>query len=161
MKHIFISFSSSEYEQASKVVDNLEKHNFPCFIANRDLVAGKEYAEQLISNIESAGVVLLMLSKASNNSPHVLREIEFAVSHKIPIIVYKIEEVELSKSMEYFLMTHQWIPDSDDKEKLLLDAVTQILGASKNDDNKKKQRPQLIFVTQTWLLLFIIYKLSL
>lgn len=44
-----------------------------------------------------------------NRSPHVLREVERAVSKSVPILVYKMEEVALSKSMEYFLMTHQWL----------------------------------------------------
>ena len=57
-----------------------------------------------------------MLSKESNTSPHVLREVERAVSKNIPIIVYKIENVQLSKSLEYFLMTHQWMDASDEKD---------------------------------------------
>lgn len=127
MKKVFISFSSIEIDKATHVCDLLESNGFSCFIANRDLLPGQEYAQQLIENMEAAGVVVLLLSKTSNSSPHVLREIEFAVSHKIPILVYKLEDIELSKSMEYFLMTHQWIADTEHKEQLLLDGVSAIL----------------------------------
>ena len=78
-------------------------------MAPRDIRTGYEYAEQILEGIERSDVLLLILSKEANTSPHVLREVERAVSKKIPIIVYKLEEVELSKSMEYFLMSHQWV----------------------------------------------------
>ncbi len=51
----------------------------------------------------------MLLSKAANDSPHVLREVERAVSKKKSIIIYKLEEVTITKSLEYFLMTHQWV----------------------------------------------------
>ena len=54
-------------------------------------------------------MMLLLLSECANGSPHVLREVERAVSKNKSIIVYKLEEVKLSKSLEYFLMTHQWL----------------------------------------------------
>ena len=84
--------------------------------------------------------VVLLLSNASNDSPHVLREIEYAVSHKIPILVYKLEEVTLSKSMEYFLMTHQWITDSKDKDQSLLDGIRNLLkNETKDNDSAPKE----------------------
>lgn len=63
---------------------------------------------------------------SKDNSPHVLREIERAVSKHIAIMVYKLEEVELTKSLEYFLMTHQWVsakPGVEDYHWWLRDAA--------------------------------------
>lgn len=136
MKKAFISFSSTEYDEAARICNVLEEAGVPCFIANRDLKAGREYAEQLITSIEDSEAVILLLSNASNKSPHVLREIEHAVSYEVPIIVYKLEEVELSKSMEYFLMTHQWITDSKDKDNLLISSVKSIV--EKNSNSRKR-----------------------
>ncbi|MCM1299698.1 MAG: toll/interleukin-1 receptor domain-containing protein, partial [[Eubacterium] siraeum] len=102
-------------DAALKICEGLEKAGHSCFIAHRDIRSGHEYAEEIVDGIDGSGVVLLLLSKAANSSPHVLREIERAVSKKINIVVYKLEAVELSKSMEYFLMTHQWINEKLDK----------------------------------------------
>lgn len=106
---VFISHSSKDAALAGEVCSHIEAGGHSCFLAPRDIRSGYEYAEEIINGIDSADVILLLLSEAANSSPHVLREIERAVSKKKSIIVYKLEEVTLSKSMEYFLMTHQWL----------------------------------------------------
>ncbi len=107
--NIFISHSSTDFKVAEEVCNLLEGKGHKCFLAPRDIRSGYEYAEEIMNGIESSDVMLILMSKAANQSPHVLREVERAVSKYIPLIVYKLEEVELSKSMEYFLMSHQWV----------------------------------------------------
>ncbi len=106
---IFISHSSKDADAAGKVCELLEKNGTKCFIAPRDIRSGKEYAEEIVNGIDQSAAVVLLMSQNANHSPHVLREVERAVSKSIPILVYKLEEVALSKSMESFLMTHQWV----------------------------------------------------
>ena len=107
--NIFISHSSTEFKVAEEVCNLLEEKGHKCFLAPRDIRSGYEYAEEIMNGIESSDIMLILMSQAANQSPHVLREVERAVSKHIPLIVYKLEEVELSKSMEYFLMSHQWV----------------------------------------------------
>lgn len=106
---IFISHSSADASTAAEICELLEKNGITCFIAPRDIRSGREYAEEIVNGIDACVGMVLLMSKAANASPHVLREAERAVSKHIPILVYKLENVELSKSLEYFLMTHQWI----------------------------------------------------
>lgn len=106
---VFISHSSENAALAEELCGKLENNGFPCFLAPRDIRSGFEYAEEIINGIDGSDVMVLLLSEASNSSPHVLREVERAVSKRKTIIVYKLEEVVLSKSLEYFLMTHQWV----------------------------------------------------
>ncbi len=112
---VFISHSSENSKAAQEVCGLIEKEGHKCFLAPRDIRSGHEYAEEIIDGIDGSDVMLLLLSEKSNSSPHVLREIERAVSKKIPIVVYELEKVQLSKSMEYFLMTHQWLDSKADK----------------------------------------------
>lgn len=128
-KTVFISFSSQEADEANKLCQYLEENEVSCFISTRDLIPGREYAEQLVDNISNSKMVVLLLSKASNSSPHVLREVEYAVSHRIPLVVYPLEEVTLSKSMEYFLMTHQWITNTENKKLALLSSIYSAISA--------------------------------
>ena len=137
MKNVFISFSSKQTEEAERICDMLEKTGISCYISTRDLVPGEEYASQLISQIDDANVVVLLLSKDSNESPHVLREIEYAVSHHTPILVYALEEVNLSKSMEYFLMTHQWITGKGELDQKLVKSIFHII-------DKNREVPEVI-----------------
>lgn len=114
--HVFISHSSRDAANAAEVCRLLEEAGHTCFIAPRDIPSEKEYAQEIMLGIERSQAVLLMLSANANNSPHVLREIEHAVSRSLPIVVYKMEEVELTKSMEYFLMTHQWMDQKSNED---------------------------------------------
>lgn len=133
-KLVFISHSSANSELAKELCEYLEKREKKCFIAPRDIRLGHEYAEEILGGIDNSYVMVLMLSKESNTSPHVLREVERAVSKNIPIIVYRIENVQLSKSLEYFLMTHQWMDAVDDMDfKRIMDSIEGFL--QQNNEN--------------------------
>lgn len=124
---IFISHSSVDAAVAAEVCGFLEGSGKKCFIAPRDIRSGMEYAEELINAIDRSNVMVLLMSKAANSSPHVLREVERAVSKNIPILVCKLEDLELSKSLEYFLMTHQWIDqDSHSRYEDILTAIGEL-----------------------------------
>ncbi len=133
---IFISHSSLNSDAAEKLCAMLEARGFNCFIAPRDIRSGYEYAEELVNGIDNSDLVVLLLSKDANDSPHVLREVERAVSKKKSIIVYKLEEVTLTKSLEYFLMTHQWVntkPGNNFDE--IINCVTEY--AAQNDNGSQ------------------------
>ena len=88
-------------------------------------------------------LILLILSNNSNTSPHVLREVERAVSKNIPIIVYRIEDVILTKSMEYFLMTHQWVNGKTEGYQYIVDAIRNLGNSIRvNADNRQKKKNQ-------------------
>ena len=135
---IFISHSSMNVKIAEKICSIIEKAGHKCFIAPRDNRMGHEYASEIIDGLDNSEAMLLLLSKEAAASPHVLREIERAVSKNIPIIVYKLEEVELTKSLEYYLMTHQWIttPKSDYKD--ILECIATLGGDEDDGDDDEE-----------------------
>lgn len=137
--YVFISHSSNNADIASYICSMIENNGHRCFIAPRDIRSGYEYAEEIINGIDNSDVMLLLLSQDANDSPHVLREIERAVSKKIPVIVYKMEEVQLSRSMEYFLMTHQWVsakPNNDHSE--MLRCINEMAAGRKHEPSNGK-----------------------
>lgn len=114
--NIFISHSAQNEKLTKRLCEMLEANGHSCVLASMDSRLGKN--DQGISRCEA---LLLILSDASNQSEHVLREIEYAVSHCMPTLVYQIEDVRLNKSLEYFLMSNQWIvgKDVDNYDKIL------------------------------------------
>lgn len=137
--HIFISHSSRDAEFADSVCRLLEGSGHNCFIAPRDIRPGREYAEEIIDGITGADIMLLLLSEESNRSQHVFREVERAVSSHVPIVVYKMEEVELTKSLSYFLMVNQWIDGTKDRD---LDRILEVINgqaAGRGRIQKKEQ----------------------
>lgn len=132
---IFISHSSADAALAGEICRDLEDSGYSCFIAPRDIRSGCEYAEELINGIDGCDLMVLLLSEQSNGSPHVLREVERAVSKNKPIVVYKLEEVSLTKSMEYFLMTHQWLERKPGRER------SEIIGAIEQFSRERRTAP--------------------
>lgn len=108
-REVFISYSSKELKIAEDVCNYLEQKGTGCWIAPRNILPGAEYGEAIIDAIANSKVIVLIFSENSNSSQHVLREVERAVSKNVPIIAYKIDAATPSKSMEYFLLTNQWI----------------------------------------------------
>jgi len=106
---VFISYASVDSVIANTVCATLESNKIACWIAPRNILPGKDFAAEIIDGIESSRVFVLILSTHSAASPHVLRELNKAASRGIPILSFFIEEVSLSKSMEYYLSTDHWL----------------------------------------------------
>lgn len=135
--YIFISHSSKDAEIANQICEFLEGKGKKCFLAPRNIRPGKEYAEEIVNGIDDSEAMVLVMSENSNHSPHVLREVERAVSKSVPILAYKIEDVELSKSLEYFLMTHQW---SEARQKPDFSEIWEfVCEKEKNADHSEKR----------------------
>lgn len=144
---VFLSHSSENSKEVCEICALIEKEGHKCFLASRDIRSGREYAEEIIDGIDSSDVMLLILSQHSNSSPHVLREVERAVSKKIPVVVYQLEKVQLTKSMEYFLMTHQWLNSETDKGyesilSCLSGFAAKEAAAQPQANNKNTEKPQ-------------------
>ncbi len=105
----FISYASKDKAVADVVCATLEEQNIRCWIAPRDILAGVSYGEALIDALNASRIMVLVFSASSNNSPQVLREVERTVSKGIPIIPFRIEDVPLSKAMEYFISSPHWL----------------------------------------------------
>ena len=133
--YVFISHSSKNADVAKELCTILEANGSDCFLAPRDIRAGHEYATEIMNGLERSDAVLLILSKHTMSSPHVLREIERAVSKSIPIIVYKLEQVELTKSYEYFLRSNQWLDAEECRYDALLSCIDDMKSCNDSKDN--------------------------
>src|SRR5208337_5380510 len=119
--HIFISYSSKNKTIADAVCHKLEERKMKCWIAPRDILPGANYAEELINAIDQSKLFVLIFSKDSNQSQHVLRECERAVSHGIPIVPFRISDVLPGAALQYFIGPQHW-----------LDAITEPCAAHIN-----------------------------
>ena len=102
-RRVFVSHSSGDREPAFELVAQLESRGIRCWVAPRDVEAGSKYAESILDGIESCEVFVLLLSQASNDSDHVQRELERAAHGKKRIVPVRLEDLEPTGSMDYFL----------------------------------------------------------
>jgi hypothetical protein len=131
---VFISYSHKDKAIADLICTTLEAKKMKCWIAPRDVPAGQNYQESIIDAIDASHIMVLVYSGASNESPHVIREITRAVSGGVTIIPFRIEDVPLSKSMEYLISVPHWMeatepPMDDNIDRLAARARSVLKGA--------------------------------
>jgi hypothetical protein len=105
----FISYASENREKADEICASLEGRGLVCWMAPRDVRAGREYADEIILGLERSAAVVLVLSEAANTSVFVLREVERAVSKEINVVPVRIEEVTPSPGLELFISGTHWL----------------------------------------------------
>ena len=106
---VFISYSSRDKVFADAICHRLEQSRIRCWIAPRDIQPGQDWAESIINGLDAARLLVLVFSSNSNKSPQVKREVERSVSKGRMILPFRIEDVPLSKSLEYFISSQHWL----------------------------------------------------
>lgn len=128
---VFVCYAKHDKHVADAACARLEANRVRCWIAPRDVPPGQEYPSAIVEAISSSGALILIFSGNSNNSPHVLREVELAVTRGLPIIPFKIDNVEPGLTMEYFVSTRHWLdamtPPLDRHLERLVESVRLIL----------------------------------
>src|SRR5215469_9900921 len=108
-RYVFISYATEDKAAAEEVCETLERAGSTCWIAPRDINAGKLYAEEIVAALRGCRAVVLLLSSSSNKSPHVVQEIDRAFNRRLPILTLRVEDVEPSGPLEYYLGARQWL----------------------------------------------------
>jgi hypothetical protein len=106
---VFLSHSHADKVFADAICHKLEANGIRCWVAPRDIRPSEDWAEAIINAMDNAQVLVLVFSSSSNNSPQVRREVERAVNKGLHVLPFRIEDVPLSKSLEYFISAQHWL----------------------------------------------------
>ena len=106
---VFISHSSQDKAAADAACAALEAQGIGCWLAARDILPSADWGASIVGAIMGAKVFVLIFSRHANDSPHVLREVERAVNHGVPLIPLRIEDVTPDASLGYFLGAQHWL----------------------------------------------------
>jgi hypothetical protein len=106
---IFISYAKNDHDTAFKICETIEREGLKCWIAPRDIIPGENWGKAIINGINNCRLMVMIFSENSNDSVQVLREIERAVSKKIPIIIFRISDINPSTEFEYYVSTVHWL----------------------------------------------------
>ena len=101
--YVFISYSSQNIEMADKLRKILNNHGFGNWMAPYDIPAGAKYAHTIDEAICHCACVLLLLTQNAQDSGHVEREIERAISYKKEIIPIRLDNCELNAGFRYYI----------------------------------------------------------
>jgi TIR domain len=108
-RDVFISHSAQDKKVSETICAALEQSGIRCWIAPRDVRAGKSFPGEITRAIQQSKVMLLIFSRHSNSSEQVLREVQLAVDSHVPIVRLRIEDIPLSDDLRYYLSTPHWL----------------------------------------------------
>jgi hypothetical protein len=106
---LFLSHSAKDKTVADAICAQLETDGIRCWVAPRDILPGVEWGDAIMNAIGECPIMVLILSRNSNGSPQVRREVERAIHRGVMVIPFRIEEMEPTGSMEYFLSAPHWL----------------------------------------------------
>ena len=106
---VFVSYSVKDKSVADAIVARLEAESVRCWVAPRDVVPGADWGESIIDAIESSRIMVLVFSSSANASPQIKREVERAVDKGVYIIPFRVDNIEPTRALEYFISTAQWM----------------------------------------------------
>jgi hypothetical protein len=134
----FISYASEDKPTADAVCAAFEQEGIRCWIAPRDILPSQVWAGAIVDAINESHVLVVIFSAESNASNQVLREVECAVGRGIPILPFRISDVEMSPSLRYFLSTPHWLdaitPPLEQHIRKATRAVQVLLGTASPAD---------------------------
>jgi adenylate cyclase len=149
---VFISYSSLDKTAANTVCSVLEQKGISCWIAPRDITPGLDFSEAIIDGIKSSKLFILVYSSNSSNSKQVIREVDRAVHTGLLVINLRLEDVPLSKQLEYYLSSVHWLdaisPPLEEHINKLSGVVKILLrkDGSSDDDLEKAVRAGILRV---------------
>jgi len=106
---VFISYATHDKTTADAICATLEARKIRCWIAPRDILPGMNYAVALMNAITASRIMVLVFSSKADRSPHTLREVERAVNQCLTVIPFRIENIEPSPGMGYYIGSSHWL----------------------------------------------------
>jgi len=143
---VFISYSSIDKSVTDTICSTLEQNGINCWIAPRDISPGVPFAEAIIDAIKESKVFILVYSTNSNQSSQVIKEVDRAVHHGLAILTLRLEDVPMSKQLEYYISDVHWLdaltPPVERHINQLSGVVKMLMSKDKvkNDDIEKAIR---------------------
>lgn len=123
---VFVSYATSDRKDALSLCDAIERRGPTCWISTRDVAPGDNYQEAIVRSLRSAQAMVLVFSEAANNSDEIKKELSLASRYHVPVMAFRIEDVEPSDAFAYELSTRQWIDAFDSWDKSIDSLVQHI-----------------------------------
>ncbi len=140
MHECFISYSHKDTQIAIAIQSLLEQNAIKCWIDFRDASPGIDYASSIVHAIKTATVFIMVLSKHSTISPHVLNEVNSAVNAGVTIIPFRVDDIELNDSMEYYIGRTHWMDALTPPIEKHITKLLQVIQRHVNHDTTGKNK---------------------
>lgn len=111
---VFISHATEDGAHAARVICTaLEEKGIRCWIAPRDVTAGKLWAEMIVDAIAQCKVIVLIVTPTANKSKYVVREVERGMGAGLTLIPLRLGGVKPAGALGLFLGAVHHLSASD------------------------------------------------
>ena len=115
---IFVSYAHQDQDRVGCFAKKLQEHGVGVWMDRIGIDGAAVWAAEIAQAIQKATVFVLMASRASFASDHVVREISLAIEHQKPILPLYLEPAEAPSALRYSLAGIQYIElYGNDEEK--------------------------------------------
>lgn len=105
---VFVSYTTPDLEVAKKVCSALHARKLNYWLAPKRIKSGDFFARVISEHLKKSRVFVLILSEAATKSPWVTRELTDAISSRMVVLPFKIQQFELSDAWRHLLGVIQW-----------------------------------------------------
>lgn len=147
VKTVFVSYSSEDRKLVNTIVKMMKEEGISYWKAPEMIPAGSSYAREIPRAIKECEVFLLVLSRTSQKSIWVEKEIDSAISHRKTIIPFQIDDIPLNDTFRFYLNNVQMISyatDGEDAMEELKDHLNQLIKPMEQVMNKKNEQAKVI-----------------
>ena len=139
----FISHVSADTELAHSIASGLGTRGILCWMASRDLPSGSApYGATVLSALRECDACVLIVSRASARSPHVLRETERAGHYRKRIISLIVDDVELDRTLKFLIADEPRVSYSSDSAGRVLETLAAIISAEEGRQREPQPQPK-------------------
>ena len=113
-KYVFISYSTKDRNIDDNLCAKLESRGIRVWYAPRNIssVSGRDYASSIVNAITECTHFVVIISRNSLQSEHVLNEIDLAfqeIRRNMHIVPLRIDEEEMGEAFRYYLSRQHWM----------------------------------------------------
>lgn len=134
-KTVFVSYSSDDRKLVNTITKMMKEAGISYWKAPEMIPAGSSYAREIPRAIKECAVFLLVLSRTSQKSIWVEKEIDSAISHRKTIIPFQIDDLPLNDTFRFYLNNVQMISYAEDGLEAIGELKTQLLQLVKPADD--------------------------
>ena len=100
---VFVSYSSQDHTQVSKIIERLRKAGVSVWMDEGGIDAATLWSEAIVEAINDCKVLIMMVSKHSNDSANVVKEVMLASESSKTILPVYLEPADIPTRLKYQL----------------------------------------------------------
>ena len=114
---VFISYASPNFDTAIEIRDHFEDNGLKCWMAPRNITAGRHWTEDIMLGIIASKILVLVYSIDSQKSKYVKSELQNAMKYNKTILTYNTDITIPKGEMEQLIGSRQWLEPQETKEE--------------------------------------------